>query len=61
MPPTQKLSRLDEAQSRGHMIGVYAPGMNPWKYPAGTAMKIDGIVTNPVDPARVRAIVEAAR
>jgi membrane complex biogenesis BtpA family protein len=26
----------------------------------GTAMKVDGIVTNPVDPARVRAIIEAA-
>jgi len=26
----------------------------------GTAMKVDGVVTNPVDPTRVRAIVEAA-
>ncbi len=23
------------------MVGVYAPGMNPWRYPAGTAMKIE--------------------
>jgi membrane complex biogenesis BtpA family protein len=27
----------------------------------GTAMKIDGIVTNPVDPARVRAVLAAAQ
>ena len=27
----------------------------------GTAMKVDGIVTNPVDPARVRAVLAAAR
>lgn len=26
----------------------------------GTALKVDGIVTNPVDPARVRAVIEAA-
>jgi hypothetical protein len=27
----------------------------------GTAMKVDGIVTNPVDPARVRAVLAAAQ
>lgn len=27
----------------------------------GTAMKVDGIVTNPVDPARARAVLDAAR
>jgi predicted TIM-barrel enzyme len=27
----------------------------------GTAAKADGIVSNPVDPARVRRLVEAAR
>ena len=27
---------------------------------AGTAMKVDGIVTNPADPARVRAIMKSA-
>ena len=27
----------------------------------GTAMKVDGVVTNPVDPARVRAVLAAAR
>jgi peroxiredoxin len=40
VPPSEKLDRLEEAQSRGQMIGVYAPGMNPWRYPEGTAMKI---------------------
>jgi hypothetical protein len=41
VPPTEQLGKLEEAQSRGRMIGVYAPGMNPWKYPEGTAMKIE--------------------
>ena len=27
----------------------------------GTAMKVDGVVTNPVDPARVRAVLNAAQ
>jgi predicted TIM-barrel enzyme len=27
----------------------------------GTAMKVDGIVTNPVDPARTRAVLAAAQ
>jgi uncharacterized protein len=27
----------------------------------GTAMKVDGVVTNPVDPGRVRAVLDAAR
>jgi uncharacterized protein len=27
----------------------------------GTAMKVDGVVTNPVDPVRVRAVLDAAR
>ncbi|MGD9723148.1 MAG: redoxin domain-containing protein [Pirellulales bacterium] len=40
VPPGEKLAKLEEAQGRGQMIGVYAPGMNPWRYPAGTAMKI---------------------
>ena len=22
------------------MVSIYAPGMNPWRYPAGAAMKI---------------------
>ena len=29
-----------DAQVNGQMISIYAPGMNPWRYPAGTAMKI---------------------
>ena len=41
VPPQEKLGRLEEAQARGKMIGVYAPGMNPWRYPTGTAMKIE--------------------
>jgi hypothetical protein len=41
VPPNVKLGRLEEAQGLGKMITVYAPGMNPWRYPAGTAMKID--------------------
>jgi peroxiredoxin len=40
VPPLVKLNRLEEAQSMGQMIAVYAPGMNPWRYPQGTAMKI---------------------
>jgi peroxiredoxin len=40
VPPETKLGRLEEAQSMGQMIAVYAPGMNPWRYPQGTAMKI---------------------
>jgi peroxiredoxin len=38
--PHEKVARLEEAQ-RGKMIGVYAPGMNPWRYPPGAAMKIE--------------------
>ncbi len=40
MPPTNGEVRPEEAQRGGQMIGVYAPGMNPWRYPPGTAMKI---------------------
>lgn len=40
MPAAETPGRPEEAQSRGQMIGVYAPGMNPWRYPPGTAMKI---------------------
>ncbi|MEX2113957.1 MAG: redoxin domain-containing protein [Pirellulales bacterium] len=41
MPPSEANTPADQAQQRGQMIGVYAPGMNPWRYPAGTAMKIE--------------------
>jgi peroxiredoxin len=40
MPPIDGPVRPQEAQRGGQMIGVYAPGMNPWRYPSGTAMKI---------------------
>jgi peroxiredoxin len=40
MPPAEANTPIDQAQGRGQMIGVYAPGMNPWRYPPGTAMKI---------------------
>ncbi len=41
MPPGEANTPADQAQQRGQMIGVYAPGMNPWRYPPGTAMKIE--------------------
>ena len=25
----------------GQMIAVYAPGMNPWQYPQGSALKVE--------------------
>jgi peroxiredoxin len=42
VPPSRKISEdhLEDAQINGQMISVYAPGMNPWKYPDGSAMKI---------------------
>jgi hypothetical protein len=41
VPPGRKLRSPEEAQAMGHIVAVYAPGMNPWKYPDGTAMKIE--------------------
>ena len=38
--PGMKLSNLAEVQAMGKMVTLYAPGMNPWQYPEGTAMKI---------------------
>ena len=40
VPPSRKVKNLEDAQVAGQMIAVYAPGMNPWRYPAGMAMKI---------------------
>jgi hypothetical protein len=42
VPPERKISadNLEDAQVNGQMISIYAPGMNPWRYPAGAAMKI---------------------
>ncbi len=39
--PGTRLSNQAEAQAAGKMIAVYAPGMNPWRYPEGTAIKIE--------------------
>ena len=43
VPPSRKIDKdhLEDAQVNGQMISVYAPGMNPWKYPDGSAMKIE--------------------
>ncbi|HEX3726372.1 MAG TPA: thiol-disulfide isomerase, partial [Pirellulales bacterium] len=40
VPPERKVKDLEDAQINGQMISVYAPGMNPWRYPDGVAMKI---------------------
>ncbi len=42
VPPDRKISadNLPDAQIAGQMISIYAPGMNPWRYPPGAAMKI---------------------
>ncbi len=39
--PGMKLANLAEVQAVGKMVTLYAPGMNPWQYPPGTAMKIE--------------------
>jgi len=41
VPPGVNLSNPGQAQQLGRMIAIYSPGMNPWKYPAGTAVKIE--------------------
>jgi hypothetical protein len=41
VPPGVQLDRLEEAQAQGKMIPIYAPGMNPWRYPEGSAYKIE--------------------
>jgi peroxiredoxin len=40
LPPGTKIREPEEAQAQGQMIAVYAPGMPPWRYPEGTALKI---------------------
>ena len=41
VPPSRKVKNLEDAQVAGQMIAVYAPGMNPWRYPPGMAMKLE--------------------
>lgn len=41
VPPGSNLSDPAEAQAMGKLVAVYAPGMNPWRYPEGSAMKIE--------------------
>jgi peroxiredoxin len=43
VPPGVKIdpNRLEEVQAGGKMIAIYAPGMNPWTYPEGTAVKVE--------------------
>jgi hypothetical protein len=40
VPPGVKLSKEEDAQNFGQFLAVYAPGMPPWKYPDGTALKV---------------------
>jgi peroxiredoxin len=40
LPPGIKIRSPEEAQAQGQMIAVYAPGMPPWRYPEGTALKV---------------------
>jgi peroxiredoxin len=42
VPPDRRVSEndLEQAQANGQMVSIYAPGMNPWRYPEGVAMKI---------------------
>lgn len=40
IPPGVDISRPERAQAEGQMIAIYAPGMPPWKYPEGAAMKV---------------------
>ncbi len=40
-PPGVKLGNLPEIQATGKMVAIYAPGMNPWRYPEGMAMKLE--------------------
>jgi peroxiredoxin len=39
--PGIKVDHLEEVQAVGKMIAIYAPGMNPWTYPEGTAVKVE--------------------
>ena len=39
--PGVKLNHPAEIQAVGRMITLYAPGMNPWCYPEGTAVKVE--------------------
>lgn len=39
--PGARLSRPEEVQGMGKFIAIYAPGMNPWTYPEGSAVKIE--------------------
>jgi peroxiredoxin len=41
VPPGNKLRDPAAAQQMGKLVAVYAPGMNPWHYPEGSAMKIE--------------------
>ena len=40
LPPGVKIRSPEEAQAQGQMIAIYAPGMPPWKYPDGAAIKV---------------------
>ncbi|HEY2837940.1 MAG TPA: redoxin domain-containing protein [Pirellulales bacterium] len=40
IPPGTDVSKPEQAQADGQMIAVYAPGMPPWKYPEGSALKV---------------------
>jgi peroxiredoxin len=39
--PGVTVSRPEEVQAVGKFIAIYAPGMNPWTYPEGSAVKIE--------------------
>ena len=40
-PGIEAVATWPRCRPRGKMVTLYAPGMNPWAYPAGTAMKIE--------------------
>jgi len=40
IPPGADVSQPERAQAEGQMIAIYAPGMPPWKYPEGSALKV---------------------
>jgi hypothetical protein len=47
VPPDRKVNKdnLEDAQVNGQMVSIYAPGMNPWRYPAGAATFLKDITT----------------
>ncbi len=41
VPPGRVLQNPEEAQAVGQIVALYAPGMNPWRYPQGAAVRVE--------------------